>query len=60
MVSALLGQNIPDTVILRKNHVIMTFLPSVFVMERVKYLPTRVRMWVDGCGPADTDRCSLH
>ena len=37
----------------------MTFLSSVSVTKRAKFLPIRVRTRVDGCGKMDTDKCSL-
>ena len=49
MVFALLGENIN---FVTENDVIVTFLPSVSVMERVMHLPIHSRYM-------DEDRCSL-
>ena len=56
MVSALLGQNIHCS---NENDIIVTFLPPVSVMDRVKFCPLRIWSRVDGRGYTDADRCSL-
>ena len=42
-----------------KNDVILTFVPSMSMLERVLYLPICVRTQVDGRGNRDMDKCSL-